>query len=326
MSALHLRPGHSVGAEYGEGFASFRRGGDAVDLSVDRLNEVLSPTGAARLRHALKPDEAHGAIFSFEGVLADTRSAQLAAWDAVAAAAASSAGPLAARPAWEAVAAAAGRAPPSAGALAARPALLTLAPHAAALELGWTRDIGEARAIGAAVAAAYVQAVSELCAPRPGVARWLAALAAAGVPVAAVSSLDAATLRAALRRMGLPSLAPAAASAGDGDTAAHRLLAAALKLGRPPRSCVAFVPCRASVAAAHNASMRAVGVAGAGARPADLAAADATVLRLDELSVINIRRLFAAAGTEGGPWMDLARERGGGEARRPPPRVSGGLA
>ena len=144
--------------------------------------------------------------------------------------------------------------------------------------------------------------------PRPGVARWLAALRSARVPCAVVTSLDRRTLLSALERMGLlhddlllaPSAAASFVTAEDGaESLAHSLLAGALKLGRPPNACCAFVASPSGVAAAHNASMRAVAVVTGEHSSHDLRSADATVTRLDELAVIQVRRLFSSGARRG---------------------------
>jgi beta-phosphoglucomutase-like phosphatase (HAD superfamily) len=295
---------------------------EPTHLDVDTLNARLAPCGAARHRLALKPDEAHGAVFVLEGVLADTGGAVAAAWARVAASH--------------------GRPPPP---LDARPALLAVRPERAVMDLlGWTRDWGEARALAADVAGAYLEEVGSLDAARPGVARWWAALAAARVPVAVVSELDRGTVSALLARCGLvgqgrasgggggkdgeshhhhhrrrhqqqappppprpPFASVAVVAAEDGaETRAQALLAAALKLGRPPAACVAFAGDPPTVAAAHNASMAAVAVASPRHPAWSLAEADLTVGAMDELTVQNVRRLFAARGAE---FMDLAQER-----------------
>ena len=234
----------------------------------------------------------------------------------------------------------------------------SLRPERAITEvLQWTRDYGLASKIAAEVALEYLaivrgdgdasasaggeesaDAVGDesapepfLSSPRPGVARWLAALRSARVPCAVVTSLDRRTLLAALERMGLLSadggggdggslLSASLVTAEDGaESLAHSLLAGALKLGRPPNACCAFVASPAGVAAAHNASMRAVAVVTGEHSSHELRAADATVARLDELAVIQVRRLFSSGGAEGTPgaFMGKQKERapgaGGGE-------------
>ena len=317
LSSLRAPP-HTL-----QGFTHYRPTGSEVQLDVDTLNERLQPSGAARHRLTLAPDEAHGAIFILEGVV----SAEFEA---------------AAGRAWAAVAAEAGFPPPPS--IEDRPALLAVRPERAITDiLGWTRDWGTARALAGDVAAAYVREVGGLRRPRPGIARWWGALAAARIPLAVVSDLDRATVEGMLGRMGLVGPAPASSpappsssrpsppplltsmaivAAEDGaETRAQALLAAALKLGRPPAACVAFAGCPATVAAAHNASMAAVGVASPRHPAWTLAGADLQVGRFDDLTVQNVRRLFAARGAG---FMDLAKERvakggggsaGGGEGR-----------
>ena len=153
--------------------------------------------------------------------------------------------------------------------------------------------------------------------PRPGVARWLSALRSARVPSTVVTSLDRETLLAALERMGLLSgsdgilLSPSSlVTAEDGaESLAQSLLAGALKLDRPPNACCAFVASPAGVAAAHNASMRAVAVSGAEHSAHELRSADATVSRLDELRVIQVRRLFSSGGAEGAPGAFMGKQK-----------------
>lgn len=64
---------------------SFPLSGGATHLDVDTLNEKLRSNGAIRHRHALRPDEAHACIFSFDNVVVDTRAVQRAAWQRLAA-------------------------------------------------------------------------------------------------------------------------------------------------------------------------------------------------------------------------------------------------
>ena len=287
-----------------QGFTHFRPTGVQSHLDVDTLNEKLQPSGAARHRLTLSPDEAHGAIFCLEGCVVDTEAA--------------------AGRAWAAVARRAGFPPPPPA--SARPALYAVRPERAITDiLGWTRDWGEARRLAAEVAAAYVAEAAALATPRAGLARWWAALGAARVPVAVVSDLDRGSVEGVLARTGLVGAAggagagagapaPCIVSAEDGaETRAQALLAAALKLGRPPSACVAFAGCPATVAAAHNASMAAVGVASPSHPAFTLGAADLLVPDFERLTVQNVRRLFAGRGAA---FMDLAKERVVTEGRR----------
>ncbi|KAI9118941.1 hypothetical protein K1719_009616 [Acacia pycnantha] len=53
----------AIGAEYGEGFETFRADG-LFKVDVDYLNEKLQDGFLQRIRYAMKPDEAYGLIFS----------------------------------------------------------------------------------------------------------------------------------------------------------------------------------------------------------------------------------------------------------------------
>lgn len=120
--------------------------------------------------------------------------------------------------------------------------------------------------------------------------------------------MDRATVHALLDRLGLRRFFAAVVTADDDmETISERFLSAAIKLGRPPNQCVVFSGCPAAVTAAHNCTMRAVAVQGAH-RAYQLQNADLTVASLAELTVYNLRRLFANNGLH---HMDLAQDRVG---------------
>ena len=56
-----------------QGFIQYRLSGEALHLDVDTLNERLKLKGAARMRLAMRPDEAYGMIFNWDGVLANVK-------------------------------------------------------------------------------------------------------------------------------------------------------------------------------------------------------------------------------------------------------------
>ncbi len=65
------------------------------------------------------------------------------------------------------------------------------------------------------------------------------------------------SLKAALDRMGLARYFVAHVTSDDGmETTSQRLLSAAMKLGRPPKDCVAFLSSPAGITAAHNCTMK----------------------------------------------------------------------
>lgn len=69
----------AIGAEYGEGFDSFRADGP-LKVDVDFLNEKLQDGFLQRIRYAMKPDEAYGLVFSWDNVVVDTRSLRWNTW------------------------------------------------------------------------------------------------------------------------------------------------------------------------------------------------------------------------------------------------------
>lgn len=274
-----------IGAEYGEGFMQFRVSGERVRLDVDTLNELLSISGASRMRHHMCPDEAFGLIFGWDDVIADTRALQ--------------------RAAWRRVAQEEGLPFPS----IERPHMYDMRPERAAMEvLHWTRDMRRAQGLAWQVATAYGEALRGVEAPLPGVKEWLALMCKTNVPCALVTAMDRTTAVELLERMDLRRYFTALVTADDDmDSMAQRYLSAALKLGRPPNQCIVFGGCPASVAAAHNCTMKAVAVMGPHTAP-QLRSADLTIGSMTELTVYNLRRLFANRGSE---FMDLKKGRVG---------------
>ena len=114
-----------------------------------------------------------------------------------------------------------------------------------------------------------------------------------------------------LERLGLRQYFQSMVTSEDGmETRSQQLLSACIKLGRPPNQCVAFVADTRAITAAHNATMRAVAVAGVHAGH-QLRTADLTCVTLSELTVYNLRRLFANDGEQ---MMDLRKVQGRGTA------------
>lgn len=69
-----------IGAEHGEGFTTFRPSGQALRVDVDFLNEKMRKRGRHRMRFQVRPDEAFGLVYSWDGVLADTRPSHTETW------------------------------------------------------------------------------------------------------------------------------------------------------------------------------------------------------------------------------------------------------
>ena len=51
-----------------QGYIQYRIAGEPQRLDVDTLNEQLRSRGAARMRLLMRPDEAYGMIFDFDGL------------------------------------------------------------------------------------------------------------------------------------------------------------------------------------------------------------------------------------------------------------------
>jgi len=280
----------AVGAQHGEGFINFSFSG-ALHLDVEDLNEKLQVSGADRIRISHKPDEAFGMVFSWDGVLADSKAMQ--------------------KRAWENLAAESGHRMPE----IERPAIYNLMPEKAIMELlHWTGDMLEARRLAHRVALLYAEEFEAHSEPLEGTREWLSTLHSVGVPCTICTPMGREMVNDALQRMDLAHFFQASVTAEDGmDSIAQRFLSASIKMHRPPNKCVVFDSTPNGITAAHNCSMKAVAVVGAhGAW--ELKQADLATTRLSELSVINVRRLFAVQGIE---HMDLAQQFVG----KPPPTL-----
>ena len=275
-----------IGAEYGEGFLQFRLSGEKTRLDVDTLNEALRVKGADRIRHStMCPDEAYGLVFDFDDVIVDTRALQ--------------------RIAWQNVATMEGLPYPS----IERGHMFEMRPERAAMHvLQWTQNMQRAQELAWLVATEYAKQIHNIDTPLSGVVEWLEIMNKTNVPCALVTAIDKTTATNILEKMNLRHYFGALVTADDDmETIAQRYLSAAIKLNRPPNQCVVFGSTPAAMAAAHNCTMRCVAVIGPHTAP-QLRSADLTISTMTELSVMNIRRLFANSGTQ---FMDLKKARTG---------------
>jgi beta-phosphoglucomutase-like phosphatase (HAD superfamily) len=278
-----------IGAEYGEGFLQFRLSGEKTRLDVDTLNEELQVKGAARIRHqTMAPDEAYGLIFDFDDVIVDTRALQRAAWQNVATA------ENLRYPEIE------------------RAHMFEMRPERAAMHvLQWTQSMQRAQELAWLVATEYSAMIqNDIETPLPGVVEWLSVMSKTNVPCALVTAIDKTTATGILEKLSVRQYFGALVTADDDmETIAQRYLSAAIKLNRPPNQCVVFAATPAQCAAAHNCTMRCVAVIGTHTAP-QLRSADLTISSMTELSVINLRRLFANSNS-GTEFMDLKKQRTG---------------
>ncbi|KAI4306535.1 hypothetical protein L6164_029804 [Bauhinia variegata] len=273
----------AIGAEYGEGFETFRTDGP-LKVDVDYLNDKLQEGFLQRIRYAMKPDEAYGLIFSWDNVLADTRAMKLEAW--------------------KQLALEEGKEIPE-DSLLQGSLLYADADDVLYKYFLWDKSEKELDRLKSRFTQLYYDSLLRLERPMEGVKDWLEAVRTARIPCAVVSSLDRRNLVEALDRMGLIKYFQATVTEEDGmESIAHRFLSAAVKLDRKPSKCVVFEDDPRSITAAHNCTMMAVALIGA--HPAyDLGQADLAVASFNELSVINLRRLFAVKGST---FMDLQKQ------------------
>eukprot|EP00899_Mesostigma_viride_P020019 jgi/Mesvir1/28018/Mv04627-RA.1 len=285
-----LEEGIPIGAEHGEGFTSYRPSGGPLHLDVELLNDRMRQTGKRRARFALKPDEAFGAIFALDGVLCDTRPLQ--------------------KKSWELLAAEEGFKMPS----VPRPIYGVGVERVISEVFRWTQDPRDVRRLAARLSEIYRDEFIQRPVLLPGVMDWLMAMAKVGLPCAVTSHMERARVVGALTSMGVSEFFQAIVSAEDDmESKAQRYLSAAVKIDRPPLKCVVFEDDPRGVTAAHNCSMKSIAVLGS-YKAYELQQADLTVSSMDELSIVNIRRLFANQGDE---LMDLKTEKIGKETRKP---------
>ncbi|XP_016494460.2 5-amino-6-(5-phospho-D-ribitylamino)uracil phosphatase, chloroplastic [Nicotiana tabacum] len=273
----------AIGAEYGEGFETFRPNG-MLKVDVDFLNDRLQAGFLQRIRYAMKPDEAYGLIFSWDNVVADSGALKLDAWNQ-----------LASEEGLEI--------PEDYNVQR----LLLYADADQVLDKVLLREKKEADRdrLKTRLSQIYYDNLLKISEPIEGLKEWLDAVSTARIPCAVVSSLDRRNMVEALERMGLMKYFQAIVTEEDGmESIAHRFLSAAVKLDRKPSKCVVFEDDPRGITAAHNCTMMAVALIGA--HPAyDLGQADLAVGSFSELSVINLRRLYAHKGSN---FMDLQKQ------------------
>ncbi|XP_039063304.1 5-amino-6-(5-phospho-D-ribitylamino)uracil phosphatase, chloroplastic-like [Hibiscus syriacus] len=273
----------AIGAEYGQGFETFRLDGPLM-VDVDYLNDRLQEGFLKRIRYAMKPDEAYGLIFSWDNVMTNTRALKLNAWKQLA----SEEGK---------------EIPPEAN--AQKLMLHASADHVLHEILCWETVESEVDRLKSRLSQIYYDNLAKLRKPMEGLAEWLDAVSTANIPCAVVSSLDRRNMVDVLERIGLKKYFQAIISEEDGmESISHRFLSAAMKLDRKPLKCVVFEDDPRGITAAHNCTMMAVALIGS--HPAyELVQADLAVGSFNELSVINLRRLFA---NKGSTFMDRQKQ------------------
>ncbi|KAL3913158.1 MAG: hypothetical protein SGILL_006601, partial [Bacillariaceae sp.] len=128
----------------------------------------------------------------------------------------------------------------------------------------------------------------------PDVVEWIQSLRKVEMGCGVVSHLEEDQMRILLEYAGLAELLPpdTRVSHSNGyQRDSQQLLGAALRIERRPDHCVAFDTSPYAALAAHDVEMRSVSLVGPYPRY-DLVSADTTAFSVDELTAMNIRRLF----------------------------------
>jgi beta-phosphoglucomutase-like phosphatase (HAD superfamily) len=128
----------------------------------------------------------------------------------------------------------------------------------------------------------------------PGVVGWIQSLRKVEMGCGVVSYLEEDQMKILLEYAGLSDLLPndVRVSHSNGyQRDSQQLLGAALRIERRPDHCVAFDTSSYGSVAAHDVDMRSVSLVGPYPRY-ELLAADTTAVSVEELTAMNIRRLF----------------------------------
>ena len=172
----------------------------------------------------------------------------------------------------------------------------------------WTNDIKEARAIVYDFNHVLVQTLLHHGTLTHSSARtWLDLVGEFQIPCSLVSFFDRSTIETLMKKLHMESKFAKIVTAEDEvENRSQAYLKASMDLQRPPEQCAVFCTTVESITAAHNCTMRAVAVVGHCTAP-QLSNADLTILNFEELTIYNVRRLFANRGSN---FMDLKKAKG----------------
>lgn len=277
---------------YGRRSLSTYRGRSQQLLGADELNESLRPSFLQRHRHRLAPDEAFGAIFSWDAVVGNSRELEHMCWEAVAM-----------EREWM---------PPDMDDIVRAE---EMAPEAAVSRVFyWTQDWGEVKRC-----VFRKQQMFQEMEPRfkyvakEGVEDWLKNMETYGVRcILCAAARTRKRAEEIVRKLGLGKYITRndiVSNEDEFESVEQMLLMAALKAQRPPDKCVMFTDKPSGITAGHEVSAKVVALMGA--HPAyEMKTADQIVSSFDELVVYNIRRLFSEEGMEFmDPQTELEHER-----------------
>jgi beta-phosphoglucomutase-like phosphatase (HAD superfamily) len=285
VSSLQVREGEFgfTGADVTEGrtegwYAALAEAPDR--LRASDLNEVLQPDHLDRLRFSNFPLQAYGAVFKWDVLICDVIDVY--------------------RTPWITVAEEHGLRVPDEDEV--RRAITMRPERAIQQTFMWTNDWGETTKY----AFEHFEAKSSMMRtrefePAEGVVEFLQVLKDYQVPccLAAGTSFDKPSVESLLEKAGLRSYFETCVTAEDGcETAEQGYLVASIKLKRPPNRVVVFEDDPKGVAAAHEATSKAVALMGSGAanlNGSDLRHADMRVNGCEDLSLMSLRELFKDA-------------------------------
>ena len=164
--------------------------------------------------------------------------------------------------------------------------------------LGWSQDLEEIDRLSRRKEQLYREVVEEKgIEPLPGVGRWLARLAEAGIPCGIGSSTERKNVELGLKKLGMGHFFKTAVTAEQvtrGKPAPDVFLEVARRLQAEPARCVVFEDAPAGVEAGRAAGMKVVGVTTT--HPGGhLEGVFCEVTRLDHLTVPQVAGWFAAS-------------------------------
>lgn len=248
-------------------------------LGSEELNESLRPGHLDRHRYVLKPDEAFGAIFSWDVVLANSRELELKAWCALASEE--------------------NLPPPDMDDILRSE---SMAPESAIQRVFyWTDDWGEIKRLLFRKGELYSTFQQEWAYTlSEGLDEWLAALDKHGIKSALCAPRPRQYVENVVDQVGLSHVFPnglLVTADDEFDSLEQMYLIAAIKLERPPSKCVVFTDRPAGITAGREVSSKVVALVGA--HPAyEVKTADSTIANFSDLVVYNVRSLFAEEGME----------------------------
>lgn len=259
------------------------RGRSEVMVGAEELNEASmnhSDRHLQRLRHVLAPDEAFGAIFTWDVVMTNARDLELAAW--------------------RKVAEEEGLAPVDMDDMLRAEAM---APEAAVQRVFyWSSDWGEIKRLLFRKGEVYENLQSRWrYTISPGVDSWLSALDRHGIKSVLCAPRELEAVQETVRQVGLEPFFKTGADLvtveDEYESLEQMYLMASIKLERPPAKCVVFTDKPAGITAGREVSSRVVAVVGA--HPAyEIKSADSTISSFADLVIYHVRSLFSTEGVE----------------------------